>query len=211
MNTGRSSYALHTCEPFAIPVTWDIWRGCDDGYAAPACVLWFTHDRVHDRVYVIQELYERGLTPQALAHSVLALDKQIPIYFGRDDIENNDEPLSGVIDSAAFADTGGFGGRANHMNSLGCNWSPCEKGAGSRIAGIGQIHSALALQGDGRPGLIVFRGCKNLIRTLPAQVFDPRHPEDLDTDAEDHCVDALRYGLGHKRRFFQNVRVRYHV
>jgi hypothetical protein len=35
----------------------------------------------------------------------------------------------------------------------------------------------------------------NLIRTLPALPYSLRQPEDLDTSAEDHAADCLRYGL----------------
>jgi len=37
--------------------------------------------------------------------------------------------------------------------------------------------------------------CPNLVRTITQQVHDELRPEDLDTDGEDHAVDALRYGM----------------
>ena len=42
--------------------------------------------------------------------------------------------------------------------------------------------------------LYVFSTCAHLIRTLPALQHDEHRPEDLDTGAEDHAADALRYG-----------------
>jgi hypothetical protein len=48
---------------------------------------------------------------------------------------------------------------------------------------------------DGEPGLIVFENCRNLIRTIPALPYDKTRVEDVDTDAEDHAYDGLRYGL----------------
>ena len=41
----------------------------------------------------------------------------------------------------------------------------------------------------------MFRNCRNLIRTLPAIPRDAKKPEDLNTAAEDHALDALRYLL----------------
>ena len=41
--------------------------------------------------------------------------------------------------------------------------------------------------------LFCFSTCHNLIRTLPMMVHDQHRPEDLDTEAEDHAVDAIRY------------------
>jgi hypothetical protein len=57
-------------------------------------VLWFAYDKVHDRIFVAAELYERGLWPKDLALTVLAKDKRF------------ERELGGVIDSAAFAEIG---------------------------------------------------------------------------------------------------------
>jgi hypothetical protein len=104
--------------------------------------------------------------------------------------------VPGTIDSAAFATTGAADlSRAEQMNTLGCEWKPCSKGAGSRIAGIQEIHSRLALKEDERPGLVIFSNCRNLIRTLPSLTYDLKHPEDIASGSEDHAFDALRYGL----------------
>ena len=48
---------------------------------------------------------------------------------------------------------------------------------------------------DGEPGLQIMSNCRNLIRTLPALPYDETKVEDVDTDAEDHAYDCLRYGL----------------
>jgi len=129
----------------------------------------------------VKELYSSGLTPEALAANVKQLD--------------GGEKWRGVIDSSAFADTG-FGARGDVMNRLGCNWTPCEKYPGSRLAGLSAIHQRLAKRADGSVGLKVFRGrCPNLVRTLPALVYSTRNPEEVDPSCEDHAIDALRYGL----------------
>ena len=81
------------------------------------------------------------------------------------------------------------------MNVLGCEWEPCSKGRGSRVARISEVHSRLALKEHELPGVIIFSTCNNLIRTLPALVYDQRHPEDIAAGSEDRAFDALRYGL----------------
>jgi len=43
--------------------------------------------------------------------------------------------------------------------------------------------------------LFFFSNCKHLLRTLPMLQHDENNPEDLDTTAEDHAADALRYGV----------------
>jgi Terminase large subunit, T4likevirus-type, N-terminal len=194
------NYKLHTCDPFPVPDGLPIWRGADDGFRSPACCLWFLHDAIHDRIFVVNELYQRGLTPEELSKAVLEIDTQ---YGGG---------LDGVIDSASFANIGlgsesGKGGRADIMNLLGCRWQPAEKGDGSRIAGKSLVHARLAPKGDGWPGLVITRNCRNLIRELPALCYGKRNPEDVDTDAPDHSYDALRYGLSRKKFRYATVPV----
>jgi hypothetical protein len=158
---------------------------------------------------VVDEIYGVGWLPEQLGREILRRDRSLQIDIGGEVIDN-DMPLDGVIDSAAFANTGaGDMSRAAAMNRLGCKWQPAEKPQGSRVAGLSAIHARLALRSDGTPGLKVFRTCRNLIRTLPALCYDPKHPEDIDTDAEDHACDALRYGLTRHKTTSRVTRVRY--
>jgi hypothetical protein len=48
-----------------------------EGYNAPASVHWIAHDPVYDRCYVISELYESGLLPEAMASRVMDRDRAI--------------------------------------------------------------------------------------------------------------------------------------
>lgn len=45
----------------------------------------------------------------------------------------------------------------------------------------------------GRPKLQIFSTCKNLIRELYTLPLSETNSEDVDTKAEDHAYDALRY------------------
>jgi len=151
------------------------------------------------------------MTPEIAAQQVLRVDRSLPINLDGEIIDN-DAPISGVIDSASFADVGlgnesGRGGRAEIMNKLGCRWTPSPKGTGSRIAGVSAVHQRLALKKDGHPGLIVFRNSRNLIRTLPAMVYDRKNPEDIDPNCEEHAVKALMYGLTRRKMGFNRRRV----
>ncbi len=94
------------------------------------------------------------------------------------------------------------------MNSLGCQWKPSPKGAGSRVAGVSAIHQRLKLKSDGFGGLVITRNCRNLIRTLPAMVFDRQNCEDIDPSCEEHAVKALMYGLTRRIISTQLYRVR---
>ena len=178
---------LHTCDSFRVPDEWPMWRGGDDGWSSEAAILWLTLDKIHDRIYVVRELYRKQMTPEMMADAVLQIDREFgPARY-----------LDGILDASSFVDIG-TGSRALQMNRMGCRWKPAEKAPGSRIAGASAIHARLALRTDGQPGLKVFRTCANLVRTLPALPHSRVNPDDIDTDAEDHLVDALRYGLGRR-------------
>ena len=207
------AYNRHTCEPFTVPAEWEIWRGADDGYAAPACVLWFAYDATHDRIFVIAELYRSGMVPETMAREVLGIDRHIPVDLGDGEVIANDMPLDGVIDSAAFAEIGlgnesGKGSRGHIMNLLGCRWTPSAKGSGSRVQGVSAVHGRLALKDDGYGGLIICRNCRNLIRTLPAMTYDKTHSEDIDPACEEHAVKALMYGLTRRKMSCGIVKLR---
>jgi hypothetical protein len=42
---------------------------------------------------------------------------------------------------------------------------------------------------------VFFNTCRNIISQLPSIPLDKKNPEDVDTKAEDHLYDALRYGI----------------
>ena len=56
-----------------------------------------------------------------------------------------------------------------------------------------QVHYRLEFDENGLPQMYVFKNCRAFIRTLPLLQYDPRKPEDLDTDGEDHVADEVRY------------------
>ena len=39
----------------------------------------------------------------------------------------------------------------------------------------------------------MFSTCKEFIRTVPTLPYSTKKPEDIDSDAEDHIYDELRY------------------
>jgi hypothetical protein len=45
-----------------------------------------------------------------------------------------------------------------------------------------------------KPGMWVFNTCVSFLRTVPTLQRDDARPDDVNTDQEDHCGDAARYG-----------------
>ena len=61
------------------------------------------------------------------------------------------------------------------------------------MAGWDQVRARLEGDNDGRPMIACFNTCVDSIRTIPALQHDANHPEDIDSDMEDHAGDDWRY------------------
>lgn len=206
----------HVCAPFALPQGWKIWRGGDDGYAAPTCMVWLTKDPDAGTIYVIGELYKAGMLPDEVAERTKTIDRLVELVGPYGQRLHNAEALGGVYDSAAFSDTGQASGgkkvesRGKQMNAMGLRLIPCDKGPGSRIHRAQNLHRLLAPNKKDplkRPGIIFFDTCKACIRTIPTLPRDDKDPEDVDTEAEDHPYDAVTYAIQWLGGAFRRIRV----
>ena len=176
------SKEVHVIKPFDIPRNWMRFRACDWGYSSPACCLWIAVD-FDNNLFVYRELYTKKITADLFARKVLEQEHGEYIRYG-------------VLDSSTWARRGDIGPSiAETMILEGCRWRPSDRSPRSRIAGKLEIHKRLKLdENTGYPSLFVLDNCVNLIRTLPMLPTDKNNPEDVDTHAEDHAYDALRYG-----------------
>ena len=172
----------HVVDPFDIPRGWSRFRSADWGYSSNACCLWFAIDW-DNNLWVYRELYTKKITADEFARKVL-------------EAEQGEFMRYGVLDSSTWAKRGDVGPSiAETMIQEGCKWRPSDRSPKSRINGKLEIHKRLKVhEKDNEPTLKVFSNCVNLIRTLPLLPLDKNNPEDVDTDAEDHAYDALRYG-----------------
>ena len=174
------SKTTHVVEPFEIPKGWYKFRAADWGYSSPACVLWFAVD-YNNNLWLYRELYTSKVTADIFARQVLELESGEYIQYG-------------VLDSSTWAKRGDVGPSiAETMIQQGCRWRQSDRSPKSRISGKLEIHKRL-LVNDKEPGLRVFKNCRNLVRTMSTLPTDKKNPEDVDTNAEDHAYDALRYG-----------------
>ena len=174
---------LHVVEPFEVPKGWQRFRSADWGYSSPACVLWFAID-YDNNLWIYRELYTKKITADVFARKVLELEHGEYIRYG-------------VLDASTWAKRGDIGPSiAETMIQQGCRWRPSDRTPKSRISGKLEIHKRLKIVDEKKkePGIRIFSSCRNLIRTLPLLPLDDHNPEDVNTDAEDHAYDALRYG-----------------
>ena len=173
---------IHVIEPFDIPRNWMRFRAADWGYSSPACCLWFAVD-YDNNLFVYRELYAKRNTADIFARKVLEMEDGEYIRYG-------------ILDSSTWARRGDIGPSiAETMIQEGCRWRQSDRSPRSRIAGKVEVHKRLRVDEDtGYPSMFIFSNCLNLIRTLPMLPVDKNNPEDVDTTADDHAYDALRYG-----------------
>lgn len=189
----------HVVEPFAIPAHWTRWRAMDWGSSRPYCVLWFAQDE-QGNVYVYREAYgveydKSGIvkpnvgtreSAEAVGTKVLELEAA--------EVKRGIEIRGNVADPAIWAKNGTELSIEEHFRKVRCVWQKAEAGAGSRVQGAQEIVRRLR-----NGSLYFFKTCVHTVRTISAIPHSPTNPEDVDTNAEDHAWDALRYGLRRRK------------
>lgn len=137
------------------------------------------------------------LSPGRIAHGVREREGAL-----RGHLLNGHVVHPGPADRSIFdVDTEGDS-IAMKMEDGGVRWEPSVKSKGSRVNGwellaarLEAAHPLLEGEPMEEPGLFVFNTCRQFRRTLAAAPRDPRNPDDVDTTAEDHALDMVRYRL----------------
>ena len=170
---------LHVVEPFEIPLHWERVKGVDYGYASESACIWAAVDPSDGTLIVYRELYRKGLLATELSEMLTNMELSDPVS------------VRGVLDTACWSRTGTTGPTvAETLIQGGHKLRPADK---NRIAGKIQIHEHLKIKDLGRPRMQIFNTCPNLINELQGIPLDKNNPEDVDTHAQDHAYDALRY------------------
>jgi phage terminase large subunit len=176
---------LHLIPYWLPPAEWRKFICLDYGYAAPSCALWIAISPTGQLV-AYRELYITGKTYSELGDEMRRLtpaNEQIeylvadPAIFGK---SPGGQHHSGESGAETLSKKGFRMRRADNSRTLG--WM--------RVREYLRVDDKIV-----RPMLLVTQACQNLIRTLPALVYDTHNPEDCDTAGEDHAPDALRYGV----------------
>jgi len=174
------SRAKHVVESFELPTNWPRIRMADYGYAAPSCVLWGAIDW-DDNIWIYRELYQKHLTAEQLADRILEAEQLDP------------PPHYTVLDSSCWNKTGFGPSIAEVMMRAGVRWTPADR---NRIQGKMEIHRRLADNPHTEePRIRFFSTCQNIVKQIAGIPLSKTNSEDVDTKAEDHAYDALRYGM----------------
>ena len=190
--------STHVVEPFEVPNGWTRIRAADFGFSSPSAILWGAVD-YDDNLWIYRELYVSKVTADQLGRMIR-------------EVESGDGKIyDAVLDSSCWARRGDRGPSiAEMLNAEGCRFRPSDRSPGSRISGKIEVHKRLMVDEDTEePRLRIFENCPNLIRQLSSLPLDKNNPEDVDTKAEDHAYDALRYMVSSRptniRTAFENT------
>lgn len=171
----------HVIDDFEIPEYWPRVLGVDWGYAKPFAAVWLAKDPDKGRYYLYREAYQAGITDEQQARLVRELSgiDNIQMRFADPSMWAKKTQTIVTCTADIYRDNGVLLTAADN----------------DRLGGKRKIDRILMPMADDRPGLQVFRSCRNFIRTLPALAYDVHKVEDVDTDQDDHLFDALKYAL----------------
>lgn len=174
------SRLVHVCDAATtqIPTNWIRIRAADYGYSSPSCVLWGAVDW-DDNLWIYREFYGKGQTAENLANIIANYEGEDPgMYYT-------------VLDASCWNRTGTGPSIAETMIRAGVRWTPSDR---NRLAGKMEIHRRLQENPISKePRIKILSTCTHLIRTLSSLPLSKTNTEDVDTKADDHAYDALRY------------------
>lgn len=208
---------VHIVPRFVIPHSWRLDRSFDDGSSHPFSVGWWAEADGTEAIITLQDGTEYTFCP---ARGSLI---QFYEWYGTEEIGTNkglklgsSEIAQGIIDREISLMANGWissqpwpGPADNNIRNVvdkesdtkearmakkGVRWIPSDKSPGSRTNGLQLIRDRLqsAIGGEG-PALYFMANCTASIEILPTLPRDEKNIDDVDTDAEDHPYDMVRY------------------
>lgn len=187
---------------FATPQTIRF-RSFDWGSAKPFSVGWYT---ICDGLWPLFDPFPKGsifkyrewygakgpnvglkMTANEVEGGVIGPDKK-RISNGILQMEEGERIRYAVADPSIFIRNGG---PSINESMAKCKW---RKADNKRQPGWEAIRQRL-VGIERKPMLYFSDSCEDTIRTLPVLQHEENDPEDLDTDAEDHAADELRYAV----------------
>jgi hypothetical protein len=195
------SQRVHGSEPFDIPPEWEKFMAFDWRFAKPFSVGWYAVD-FDGTLYRYREWY--GNKEDADIHDIGLRMSNVDIARGIWDREKENVAFR-VADPACWSkkpQKGGIKG-PSVIEDLGKEGLYFIKADNNRILGKNQVHERFRLEEEINeqtgevlkeyPRFMAFNNQEHFWRTMLDIRLDPKNPEDVDTDQEDHIYDEFRY------------------
>lgn len=203
----------HVVPRFKIPKGWEIDRAFDWGSTHPFAVAWFAVSNGEEvelsdgrtiqwpagTIIMLHEWYgtkeigtNTGLKMSAgdIAEGIKAREIQL---MKQEWISTQPSagPADGQIANVTEKSTETI---AKKMADKGIRWLLADKSKGTRAMGLQLIRDRLeATRRMEGPGLVIMEHCTSTISLVPSMPRDDDDPDTVDTTAEDHLYDVLRY------------------
>ena len=170
---------LHTCKPFPIPAHWKRYRSMDYGLDMHFCI-WVAVDET-GRCYVYRQFAQANMVVSEAAmiqRELTRADEGIAYTIAPPDLWARNRE-TGKSQASTFAENGVVLYRADN----------------NRQQGWYALKELLKVKEDGKPGIIIFETCANLIDCLKCLQHDKTNPNDVAKQPHEltHGPDALRY------------------
>ena len=179
----------HVIRPFEIPGEWLRFRAFDWGSSKPFSVGWWAMVGDYDGPLPKGALVKYREWYGAEAPNVGLKMHADDVARGIINREAGGEKIRySVADPSCWKVDGGPS-IAERMFAGGVNFRKADNG---RLNGWDQLRSRMVGEDD-KPMIYWFNTCVDSIRTIPLLQHDEKHPEDLDSDMEDHAADETRY------------------
>ena len=221
---------VHVIDRFPVPHSWRVDRAFDWGSSHPFATVWWAEADGTEYTYpdgrvfcpprgsliAVDEFYgtkeigtNKGIVMSAGDVAKGIRDKEIAMlangWVSRQPVPGPaDNQIRNVIDKKI--DT-----LEKLMAKEGIRWTKSDKSPGSRAIGMQLFRDRLesSLRNEGK-SVYFMRNCVCCVETIPVLPRDEKNMDDVDTDAEDHLYDAVRYRiLAGSNRIAKNVKVIY--
>ena len=193
------SLARHVIAPRELPSHWTRFRSLDWGSARPFSVGWWAvsdgtvSDIPRGALVRYREWY--GMQPGQPNVGLKMTAEAVAQGIASREADDGVIGIS-VADPAIFASDGGPSIAERMAQAAKIRFRPADNARVPRNGAMGgwdQVRQRLKGDAEGRPMLLMFSTCVDLIRTLPALQHDGSRAEDVDTEGEDHAPDEARY------------------
>lgn len=210
---------VHVVEPYQIPYHWPVFRVYDHGYKSPAVVLYVAVDEEGNLVVFAELTWNHKVMDHERKDAEL-----IAIAIKKHEQQHDEEAelralasgeprwrrfwskarkcsaLTGPADNQIREKRGTMGPTVEEtMASYGIYWEKCTKDRHAATNELVRRLKDIPKSSSSRPGITVFKTCKETCRTIPLIPVDPGDPEVPAKGPDDHWLDCLFYACMYRQ------------